>query len=75
LCHQEALLTKILGSAKEWHELEGVAASITSSHESDALIWQYENKGGYLTSSVYAIINFGGVTLVHIPTIWQLIIT
>jgi hypothetical protein len=58
----------------KWHELEGVAASITLSNETDALIWQYENKGEYSTSSLYAIINFGGVTPVFIPSIWQLII-
>jgi hypothetical protein len=37
------------------HELEGVAASITLSSETDALIWQYENNGEYSTSSLYAL--------------------
>jgi hypothetical protein len=56
------------------HELEGVAASISLSSETDALIWQYEKKGEYSTSSLYAIINFGGVTPVFIPAFWQLIV-
>jgi hypothetical protein len=58
----------------KWHELEGVAFSLSLYEETDALIWQYENKGEYSTSSLYAIINFGGVTPVFILAVWQLVI-
>ena len=57
---------------EKWHELEGVASSISLIDDTDALIWQYENKGVYSTSSLYAIINFGGVTPIYIPSIWDL---
>ena len=43
-------------------ELKAITSTLTLSHEDDALPWQYENKGVYSTSSLYAIINFGGVS-------------
>jgi hypothetical protein len=43
----------------KWHQLEG-ASSIVPTDETDALIWKYDSKGEYSTSSLYAIINFGG---------------
>ena len=55
-----------------WYELREVAASISFSTDADALVWQYESKGVYSTSSLYAIINFGGVTPVFIPAVWQI---
>jgi hypothetical protein len=58
----------------KWHELEGLDFSLSLYEETDALIWQYENKGEYSTSSLYAIINFGGVTPVFILAVWQLVI-
>jgi hypothetical protein len=58
----------------KWHELGGIASSISLTEGTDALIWQYDNKGEYSTSSLYAIINFEGVTPVFIHTVWQLTI-
>jgi hypothetical protein len=54
---------------QQWHELEGL-----SSDECDSLIWKYESSGDYSTSSMYAIINFSGVTPIHILGVCQLII-
>jgi hypothetical protein len=57
---------------QQWYELENVASSISFNNDIDALIWQYESGGVYSSSSLYAIINFGGVVLVHIPAVWKL---
>lgn len=38
------------------------------------LVWQYESSGQYSSSSLYAIINFRGVTLVFLPAVWKLVI-
>src|SRR4051794_41111561 len=57
---------------QQWYELEAIANSIIFTNTSDALIWQFEEKGVYTTSSLYAIINNGGVTPIYIPSVWQL---
>ena len=38
------------------------------------MIWQYESKGIYTSSSLYAIIKFRGVKPVYIPSIWSLVV-
>jgi hypothetical protein len=55
-----------------WYDLVSVAESIQYTGEVDAIIWKYESSGVYLVSSLYAIVNFKGVTPVHIPAIWQI---
>jgi hypothetical protein len=56
-----------------WYELEAIALNISYSNMTDALICQYyENKGVYSTSSLYFVINFGGVQLIFIPDVLQL---
>jgi hypothetical protein len=35
---------------------------------------KYDSKGAYFSSSLYVIINFGGVTPIFIPVVWQLLI-
>jgi hypothetical protein len=59
---------------QQWQQLEGIVSSITYANECDSLIWQYESSGDYSTSSLYAIIKFGGVTPIHIPAVWKLTI-
>jgi hypothetical protein len=54
---------------QKWYELKGVASSISFSDECDSLIWQYESVEELSTSSLYANINFGGVTPIFIPTV------
>jgi hypothetical protein len=55
-----------------WYELEGLASGICYSNDYDALIWQYTEKGVYATTTFYNIINFGGLTPIFIPSVWQL---
>jgi hypothetical protein len=55
-----------------WYELEAIANNISFYGSLDALIWKYENTGVYSTSSLYTIINFGGVQPVYIPAVWNL---
>lgn len=57
-----------------WYELEAVASSVTLSRDTDALVWQYTASGSYSTSSLYAIINYRGVTPFFIPVVWKLIV-
>jgi hypothetical protein len=37
-----------------------------------SLVWQLENKRIYYTSSLYHVINFRGVSIIFIPSLWQL---
>jgi hypothetical protein len=55
-----------------WYELEAIANNIFFCLSPNALIWQYENKGAYSTSSLYTISNFGVVQPIYIPAVWQL---
>jgi hypothetical protein len=57
---------------QQWYDLESIASSINFTTDVDALIWQYESGGVYSSSSLYTIINFGGVTPIHILAVWKL---
>jgi hypothetical protein len=55
-----------------WYDLLSVAESIQYTGDEDAIIWKYESNGVYSVSSLYAIVNFRGITPVHIPAVWQI---
>jgi hypothetical protein len=55
-----------------WHELCSIAESITFSGEEDTIIWSFSSTGTYSVQSLYGVINFRGVTPVHIPAVWGL---
>jgi hypothetical protein len=55
-----------------WYELVGIVTEITYDNGGDALVWQYESKGTCTSQSLYAVINFRGVTPVFIPAIWKI---
>lgn len=55
-----------------WYELTAIASWISLSEEMDSLVWQFENKGVYSSSSLYRVINFRGMQPVFIPSLWQL---
>ncbi|XBH79743.1 hypothetical protein VPH35_105647 [Triticum aestivum] len=57
-----------------WYELIEIAKSIAFTDECDSLVWQYESSGQYSSTSLYAIINFRGVTPVFLPAVWKIII-
>jgi hypothetical protein len=52
---------------QQWYDLESIATSIIFTTDIDDLLWQYESGGVYSSSSLYAVINFGGVTPMFIP--------
>ena len=39
--------------------------------DDDALIWKLESNGKYSVRSMYAMVNFRGISPVHIPDIWK----
>ena len=55
-----------------WQELLDIARTITFSDNSDQLIWQYESKGVYSSSSMYALVNNRGVKQIFLPAVWSL---
>jgi hypothetical protein len=55
-------------------EVVNIASSIELSVEKDELIWQFDSSGIYSSQSLYAVINFRGVTPVYVPTVWSLLI-
>jgi hypothetical protein len=57
---------------QQWYDLESIAGSIIYTTYIDALIWQYASGGIYSSSFLYAIINFGGLTPIYIPAVWNL---
>jgi hypothetical protein len=59
---------------QQWQELEEIVSSIIYSDDCDSLTWQYESSGIYSTSSLYAIVNFGGVMPIYILLVWNLIV-
>jgi hypothetical protein len=59
---------------EQWYALEAIAKSICLSDETDSLIWQYNSSGVYSASSLYAIINYRGITPIFIPVVWKIVI-
>jgi hypothetical protein len=59
---------------EQWFALEEICKSIVFSSDCDSLIWTYTANGQYSTSSLYNIISFRGVTPIHIPAVWSLVV-
>ena len=57
----------------QWYQLVEIAKEINFDSDSDALIWQLENKGVYSSSSLYHVINFRGVHPLLLPAVWKLL--
>jgi phage FluMu protein Com len=56
---------------QRWYDLKSIAESLHLSAEEDSVIWKFDSKGVYSISSLYAIVNFGGIMPVHIPAVWR----
>lgn len=55
-----------------WYDLVHIAESIQLSNEEDSLVWKFESKGIYSVSSMYAIVNFRGITPTYVPSVWKI---
>jgi len=55
-----------------WLEVKELVSTIHLSNDEDSLIWQFSTKGTYSSQSLYKIINFRGIHLVHIPALWSI---
>jgi hypothetical protein len=49
-----------------------LASTIVFSGEEDELIWMFSSNGTYNSQSLYRVINFRGITPVHVPRTWSL---
>jgi hypothetical protein len=56
----------------QWHELLGIASSISLGDEDDTIIWQYNSSGVYSVQSLYAIVNNRGVKQVYTLMMWKI---
>ena len=59
---------------EQWYQLVEIAKEIIFDGDSDALIWQLENKGVYSSSSLYHVINFRGVQPLFLLAVWKLVV-
>ena len=55
-----------------WYDMLSIVQSIVLSNEDDVLIWKLESNGVYSVRSMYAMINFRGISQVHIPDMWKI---
>lgn len=55
-----------------WLEVCNIVESISFSGDEDAMIWKFNTSGIYSVQSLYAIVNFGGISLMHIPAVWKI---
>lgn len=47
-------------------------SEIELSDEEDRMIWMYNSNGKYSVQSLYAVVNFRGITPVYVSSIWKL---
>jgi hypothetical protein len=59
---------------QSWKDLVAVVEQLNLNEESDALYWCYEKSGVYSSQSFYAVIYFRGITLVHVPAVWNIVV-
>jgi hypothetical protein len=59
---------------KLWEELVSLVTTIEFFGEEDALVWQFQSSGVYLSQSLYSVINFREVIPVYIHAVWKLIV-
>jgi hypothetical protein len=55
-----------------WYDLKSIAEFLCLNNKEDFIIWKFESKGVYSVSSLYAVVNFRGVILVHISVVWRI---
>jgi hypothetical protein len=55
-----------------WDELRVVVENLVLRDETDALVWCYNFAEVFSSQSMYAIINYRGVTLVYVPAVWKI---
>jgi hypothetical protein len=53
----------------QWQELLAIAETIVLNSDEDQLIRSYETNGLYSSKSMYALVNFRGVTPIFLPAI------
>lgn len=55
-----------------WLEVIELVSTIQISPVEDEMVWQFSSKGTFTTQSLYKIVNFRGISQVHIPAVWGL---
>jgi hypothetical protein len=56
----------------QWYQLEQIASSIWLSDVEDSLVWKLHSSSVYSSQSLYAVLNYRGVTPMFIPTVCKL---
>jgi hypothetical protein len=56
----------------QWQELLAITETIVLNTDEDQFIWAYETNGVYSSKSMYALVNFSGVTPIFLPAVWDL---
>jgi hypothetical protein len=57
-----------------WEELVSIADALVLTEDEDEPVWQFSSNGIYSYQSLYAVINFRGVTPVFIPAVWKIVV-
>jgi hypothetical protein len=56
----------------QWYQMEQIASSIRLLDVEDSLVWKLDSSGVYSSHSLYAVLNYHGVTPMFIPAVWKL---
>lgn len=57
-----------------WWELVGLMSEVNLSEEDDQIVWAYSSAGKFSVQSLYAVVNFRGITPVFVSSVWKLVI-
>ena len=55
-----------------WFDLVSIVETIQLNGEEDNILWKFESKGVFSVRSMYAVINFRGITPTHVHALWKI---
>ncbi|WVZ90240.1 hypothetical protein U9M48_036556 [Paspalum notatum var. saurae] len=55
-----------------WEEILQLARTIEFKEEEDSLVWQLSTSGFYSSQTLYKVVNFRGVEVVHVSGLWEI---
>jgi hypothetical protein len=57
---------------QSWLDIVELVSTVQFSEDEDEMVWNFNTSGVYSSQSLYRVINFRGITTVHVSAVWSL---